>query len=54
VNEVGEHVACMMDRTDAYRFLFWKPKGKIHLENTGTNGQITQTWIFKKYDVVSG
>jgi len=30
-NEMGEHVACMGERTGVYRVLMRKPKGKIPL-----------------------
>jgi hypothetical protein len=39
VNEIGEHVACMMDRRGAYGFLVGKPKVKVPLEKQGTDGQ---------------
>jgi len=41
----------MGERRDVYWFLVGKPEGKNHLRDTGVDGVIILSWIFRKWDV---
>ena len=43
-------IACMVQKTVAYRVLVGKPEGKRPFEDQGVDGSIILKWIYRKWD----